>query len=164
MNRIHLIILSVVILVFSFLEVIVFDEEVLLALCFVCFIFFAYSYLSNSIYDIFEDRANKFESDLLLAFEEKYSQKLSMSKKLSVDKVLTEKISIFHSLETSHFDHLKTSILSKLISYVDNSTTILLNETLSLETGITYGVQQNKFERIIYTFISKQFSYMLYNS
>ena len=50
------------------LEIIVFNEEILLALCFFCFIFFIFNTLSGSIADMFNDRAAKFESDLLLSF------------------------------------------------------------------------------------------------
>ena len=42
------IILALIILIFSFTEILVFNEEVLLALCFIAFVFFAYSKLNNN--------------------------------------------------------------------------------------------------------------------
>jgi hypothetical protein len=51
-----------------FLEVLIFNEEVLLALCFFSFIFFSFNSLGDSVLDIFQSRAVKFESDLLLSF------------------------------------------------------------------------------------------------
>merc|ERR1712194_177029 len=51
-----------------FFEVLIFNEEVLLALCFFCFIFFSFNSLGDSVLDIFQSRAAKFESDLLLSF------------------------------------------------------------------------------------------------
>jgi len=49
----------------SFVDFIVFNEEILLTLCFLSFIFFCFNSLSDSIFDIFESRASKFEEDLL---------------------------------------------------------------------------------------------------
>ena len=51
-----------------FVEFIVFNEEILLALCFFSFIFFSFNTLSVSVFESFESRAAKFESDLLLSF------------------------------------------------------------------------------------------------
>jgi hypothetical protein len=51
-----------------FFEFFVFNEEALLALCFFCFIFFSFNSLGNSVTDIFQSRAAKFESDLLISF------------------------------------------------------------------------------------------------
>jgi len=58
-------------LIFSilcFIEFIVFNEEILLALCFFSFVFFCFNSLSDSVYDSFQDRASKFEADLLFSF------------------------------------------------------------------------------------------------
>jgi len=67
------IILFLTILLGSFLEIIVFNEEVLLALCFISFTLFAYNQLGSTISDIFADRASKFEADLIVVFEAKYN-------------------------------------------------------------------------------------------
>ena len=59
-------------LIFSllcFVEFIVFNEEVLLALCFFSFIFFSFNTLSDSVAESFESRALKFENDLLVSFD-----------------------------------------------------------------------------------------------
>jgi len=52
----------------SFFEFIVFNEEILLALCFLSFLFYCFNTLSSSIFAIFESRANKYEQDLLASF------------------------------------------------------------------------------------------------
>ena len=49
-------------------EFIVFNEEILLALCFFSFIFYCFNSLSASVFNSFEDRASKFESDLLISY------------------------------------------------------------------------------------------------
>jgi len=51
-----------------FLEVIVFNEEILLAMCFFCFIFFSFNSLGDSIFETFQSRASKFEEDLLISY------------------------------------------------------------------------------------------------
>jgi hypothetical protein len=52
----------------SFFDFIVFNEEILLALCFLAFIFYCFNTLSDSVFNSFEDRASKFESDLVISY------------------------------------------------------------------------------------------------
>jgi hypothetical protein len=54
--------------VMCFFELIVFNEEILLALCFFSFIFFSFNSLGDSVFDTFQSRAAKFEEDLLISF------------------------------------------------------------------------------------------------
>jgi hypothetical protein len=54
--------------ILCFIEFIVFNEEILLALCFFSFVFFCFNTLSDSVYESFEDRAVKFKSDLLSSY------------------------------------------------------------------------------------------------
>ena len=55
-------------ILFSFFDFIVFNEEILLTLCFLAFIFFCFSTLSETVFLIFETRALKFEEELLTTF------------------------------------------------------------------------------------------------
>jgi hypothetical protein len=54
--------------VMCFFELVVFNEEILLALCFFSFIFFSFNSMGESIFDTFQSRATKFEEDLLVSF------------------------------------------------------------------------------------------------
>lgn len=54
-----------IILAFSFCEILVFNEEVLLALCFLVFIFYAYSTMGQSIQQSFDEIGSRFETSLL---------------------------------------------------------------------------------------------------
>ena len=54
--------------ILCFLEVVVFNEEILLALCFFSFVFFAFNSLGASIFESFNSRSAKFESDLLESY------------------------------------------------------------------------------------------------
>jgi len=60
-------------LIGGFTELLVFNEEVLLTLCFIAFIFFAFSYSNVAVADIFQDRVAKFESDLLSTFQSRHT-------------------------------------------------------------------------------------------
>jgi hypothetical protein len=52
----------------SFFDLIIFNEEILLTLCFLSFLFYCFNSLSDSIASMFEARAAKFEDDLLTRF------------------------------------------------------------------------------------------------
>lgn len=56
--------------ILCFFEIIVFNEEILLALCFFSFVFFSFNAMGDSIFDTFQQRAAKFEEDLLVSFNE----------------------------------------------------------------------------------------------
>jgi hypothetical protein len=64
----HIILAIFFLSLFSMFDIIVFNEEVLLTLCFLSFLFYCFNSLSDSIFDSFEARASKFEQDLLISF------------------------------------------------------------------------------------------------
>jgi hypothetical protein len=66
---IYFIVSLIIFSVLCFFELIVFNEEILLALCFFSFIFFSFNTLGDSVFDTFQSRAEKFEAELLISFE-----------------------------------------------------------------------------------------------
>jgi hypothetical protein len=70
--------LSIVICIFSFMEIIIFNEEVLLALCFIAFIFFIYSISNENIINDFNLQIQKLISDLLQSISNKLNHKIQM--------------------------------------------------------------------------------------
>jgi len=118
------IILALIILIFSFTEIIVFNEEVLLALCFVAFVFFAYSKLNDSISMFFKDNALKLENDLLFSLILKSEKIVSQfeqyyfSQKLQNSNSLLETIALF---SVSNF------INTFFSNFIDNSLTKVTN-------------------------------------
>jgi len=68
MVELHIILAIFICCLFSFFEIIVFDAEILLTLCFLSFLFYCFNTLSDSVFSSFEDRASKFEQDLLVSF------------------------------------------------------------------------------------------------
>jgi hypothetical protein len=68
MVELHIILGIFLVSILSFFDFIVFNEEILLALCFLSFLFYCFNTLSESVFSSFESRALKFEQDLLLSF------------------------------------------------------------------------------------------------
>lgn len=134
MQRFHLIILSILIIILSLFEFIIFDEEVLLTLCFVCFMFFAYSFLNLTVFNILKDDSNKIEMNLLLAFNKTYKQVLKHSASISIKATTTIKTSIFLILENSLFANYTNSVQSKLENLLIHVTLNVLSGT-ALITG-----------------------------
>jgi hypothetical protein len=50
-------------------EFVVFNEEILLTVCFLSFVFFSFNTMSDTVLDIFNSRGAKFEADLLVSFQ-----------------------------------------------------------------------------------------------
>jgi len=68
MIELHIILSIFLLSLLSFFDFIIFNEEILLTLCFLSFLFYCFNTLSESIFSSFESRASKFEEDLLLSF------------------------------------------------------------------------------------------------
>ena len=155
MSKLYLTVFSVIFLILSFFEIIVFDEELLLAMCFICFIFFAYSYLNQSVDSIFSDRKAKIELDLLVAFDEKITQKQKYTDKLVLDKILIKKIQLITILGATKIDILFENTLIKYSSFLLSFTSNILKDVTATDTFIKSQKQQVKLERIFYMFLYK---------
>jgi hypothetical protein len=68
MVEMHIILAIFFLSLFSMFDIIVFNEEILLTLCFLSFLFYCFNSLSDSVFSSFEARASKFEQDLLISF------------------------------------------------------------------------------------------------
>lgn len=141
-----LISLSIAILIASFLELIIFNEEVLLALCFVSFVFFAYSYLNETVASIFSDRASKFEADIITAFEAKYVSITSYANELSLSKALWSALVMIEvfviEYNTSALNDMKTTNTLAIITTINTKfNEILINERSSKSTSSIASIQ-----------------------
>jgi len=138
-----------------FLEIIVFNEEILLALCFFSFIFFCFNTLSDSVLSSFDDRASKFEADLLVSF--------SLSKSTLVTNFET-----FFQLRGFHtkFKILLSSILVfltlskqysafKLTSSIYSASFAKLAELVLIDTKLTAAFQKNCISVLLYPLVFK---------
>lgn len=151
----YLTIFSSVFLALSFLEIIVFDEELLLAMCFICFMFFAYSYLNQSVDSIFNDRKAKIEIDLLVAFDEKIAQNQKYADKLTLDKVLLSKIQLINVLNNIKINLLFENTSLKYSAFLTGFASNILKDVAVMKTFVKNKKKQVKLERIFYMFLYK---------
>lgn len=118
-------IVSISVLALSFAELLIFNEEVLLALCFIAFIFFAYSSLSDSFSSDFEAQTLKLINDLLAASNQK----------------ITTAYVDFQDAKLSLTSTQEASLLSQVVGfYLLKDSKLSNNLTLSL----SYSVITNK--------------------
>jgi len=57
--------LPVLIVLLSFLEILVFNEEILLTLCFLAFVFYAYTFIGQTVQKTFDDISLKVEASFM---------------------------------------------------------------------------------------------------
>jgi hypothetical protein len=55
------------IMIFSFFEAFIFNDEIFLALCFITFLSFVYNFLNVLFLNVMQDRSKKYESDLFFS-------------------------------------------------------------------------------------------------
>lgn len=108
------------IVVASFAEIIVFNEEVLLCLCFFSFCFVFYNTQGDTIFSIMEDRSNSVEIDALVSIH-------------SVGSALKAEANELNILKTVYAGLL---LVDACIRF-NNKISFLLNNTLSRQTSIT---------------------------
>ena len=153
MSKLYLTVFSVIFLILSFFEIIVFDEELLLALCFICFMFFAYGYLNETVHSIFSDRCVKIEADLLSAFDDKINQKQKNTSKLIDDKTLSSKLLLLNVLETSKITMLFENTWLKSSSFLLGFASNALKDISLIDSFVKSQKQLVKLERIAYMFL-----------
>jgi hypothetical protein len=107
--ELHIILSIFFFCVFSFFDFIVFNEEILLKLCFLSFLFYCFNTLSQSIFESFESRALKFEQDLLASFN---TTKLSLIESFNVQLKFRSFVSQFNILMLALFSFLSKCFIS----------------------------------------------------
>jgi|TARA_B110000444_G_scaffold260226_1_gene306441 hypothetical protein len=138
-----------------FFEIIVFNEEVLLTLCFLAFIFFIFNNLSETVSETFISRAAQFENDLFVSFKAKQQRILStfmstLTSKDSFAKLQIVENSILFFL-TSYAISSKTKLLTSL-----NETTLSKMSELSLfEKMSIENTQKQCIRTLLYPLIFK---------
>ena len=145
--------LSVLILIGSFSELIVFNEEVLLALCFISFVFFAYNYMSETIAAIFVDRAVKFEADILVAFEAKHSAISSYANDLLLSKMLFQGLTFFEVAVRQYNEFLFTSACSSRRLTIISMTIAKFNDAVLAERKFKSSSQKTNVQSSVYPLI-----------
>jgi hypothetical protein len=138
-----------------FVEFIVFNEEILLALCFFSFIFFSFNTLSGSIHESFESRAAKFEADLLVSFNVNKQTLTQKFNNFFLSRGFNTKFKILLSSILIFLSHVKNYSIFKLSSNVLNSSFAKLNELLLLDTKLITAFQKGCITNLLYPLIFK---------
>jgi hypothetical protein len=125
------IVLCLLLLVFSFSEILVYNEEVLLALCFIGFIDFLYSTSATSITDDFDLQTKKLISDLLQALDAKMNEELALYASAKNVTQFSNQIDILQLLFELEYLY-STSLSQSLISEASSSFTSRITDSIKL--------------------------------
>lgn len=156
MVEINIIISLVAFCLCSFFDIIIFNEEILLALCFLAFLFYCFNTLSESIFSSFESRASQFENDLLFNFNN-IKQKLILD--FNVQLKLQNFVSKFTILITglTHFIKICILALAYKSTWICYQTSIVkLNELTKISKIFINHYQKSSSTQILYSLILKK--------
>jgi len=141
--------------ILCFFEFIVFNEEILLALCFFSFVFFLFNSLGSAIFANFTERAQKFESDLLLSFVNIESLIRAEFFSFLASRNIANKFEIF-SVLLSHYFKFFESFVNKHISHVFFSLCLsTISEIIVLEKRLLNKFQKKCVSALLYPLIFK---------
>jgi hypothetical protein len=151
-------ILSILLLfAFSFTEVLVYNEEVLLALCFIAFIFFAYSTVGASFSIDFQAQTEKLSLDLMNALDLKAYACFS----LFVDSLrlleLKQKYELFQALSPMLFDSYCLSSKYAAKEVITNDLVFCLSEIQKSIGDALKSFNTDYFNLIMYPICTKNY-------
>jgi hypothetical protein len=163
MSNVSLLVLSIIIILSSLsekLEFFVHNEEVLLTLCFIAFIFFAYSYLSDSISEDFQKKVEGLENQLFGVLSEKFSSITTHFEELFLFKYLGLKLSIMESLvDTRLSSNFLTAQPQVLKDSVNALTLSKLMEIVRAEAKIVEELQKKTMKSVLISLVLSTSSY-----
>jgi hypothetical protein len=125
------------------IEFIIFNEEILLAICFFSFVFFCYNTFSESLFSSLEARASKFEADFLVSFASKKEASVVNFKKLFFTRGYQAKFQILLTSILTFLTFSQLSLLLGKVASVQTSSLAKLTE-LMLINNRCYTCFQNK--------------------
>jgi hypothetical protein len=166
MGNIMLLVLSIILILSSLsekIEIIVHNEEVLLTLCFIAFIFFAYGYLSDGIVEDFQKKVEGLEDQLFGVLSEKFSATVAYFEELFLFKGLEVKILLVEILVTSRlFSHFFSFQTRALKEGINTLTTSKLMEVLRAESVIVEQTQKQTMKSVLISLIlpASSFDYL----
>ena len=147
----------IVFIIFYFLfcsvEFIVFNEEILLALCFFSFVFFSYNTFSESIFSTFTARANKFESDFLISFSAKKKMLVVKFQTFFFTRGFQSKFQILLCSILVFLTFSKKNLLLNQINMVNSASLSKLTELMLINNKLTVLFQKNCVDQLLYPLI-----------
>jgi hypothetical protein len=153
MIELHLIVSIFLLVILSFCDFIVYNEEVLLTVCFLAFLFYCFNTLSESVYSSFESRAAKIEQDLLLTFS---STKASLVSEFQTNLKL---VSFFSQINCLLFGLL--NFLSVCLTFVDfkhtvvyyQACTAMFNELVLFSANLVQFLRESLVVQLLYSLV-----------
>ena len=136
-------------------EFIVFNEEILLAICFFTFVFFSYNTFSDSIYNSLKSRATKFESDFLISFASKREASVSNFQKLFFTNGFQSKFQILLSSILAYLTFTQYSLLLSKISTIQSSSLSKLTELMLINNRLISVFHKACIDQVLYPLIFK---------
>jgi hypothetical protein len=137
------------------IEFIVFNEEILLALCFFSFVFFCFNTLSDSVYDSFNARASKFESDLLLSYSSSKQTLVSSFDGFFQFRGFNSKFQILLSCFLGFLSHAKVYSLTNSVATFTSFSFDKLSDLVLAESKLLDSFQKTCISVLLYPLIFK---------
>jgi hypothetical protein len=138
-----------------FFEFIVFNEEILLALCFFSFIFFCFNTLSDTVFNSFDDRASKFESDLLLSYNSSKQTLTANFQNFFKLRGFNAKFKILLTIILFYFKQFSSYSVFKFNSSIFAFSSSKLSELFLLDQKLISAFQKNCITTLLYPLIFK---------
>lgn len=137
------------------IEFIVFNEEILLAICFFSFVFFAYNSFSDSLFSSLMARASKFESDFLLSFSVKKKFTVLNFNSYYLTGNLQSKFQIMLISFISFLTLSKQNLLINQTTAIYNASFAKFSELLLINTKIIATFHKNCVDNLLYPLVFK---------
>ena len=154
----------VVFCILCFFEIVVFNEEVLLTICFFSFIFFCFNVLSGSVLSIFTSRSIKFESDLLASYSLTKNGLLDDFSHFCKFSGFFTKFNLFLSLVLIFLDLHKNFSMLKISSIAYTIGFNKINELALIGNKFSTNFQNNCVIKLLYPLINQTITYNLTES
>jgi hypothetical protein len=135
------------------LEIIAFNEEILLSICFFSFIFFCFNSLGDSVFSSFNARAEKFETDLLVSFSFSRKSAINNFNFFLKSKGLQGKIKIILSSFSLYLTAVKSYSNHKFLSLIYSNGIEKLQELLLIESKLITSFQKESLLTLLYPFV-----------
>jgi len=139
--------------ILCFFEIVVFNEEILLALCFFSFIFFSFNSMGDSIFDTFQSRAAKFEEDLLISFSSSKTGLVSKFSDLLLSRGFFTKFKILQLCVTNYLTVFSRFFMHKWFALFLASSQAKLAELSAFENKLIAIFQEKSVSLLLYPLI-----------
>ncbi len=139
-----------------FFDIIVFNEEVLLTLCFLSFIFFIFNNLGATVSDTFLSRAAQHEKDLITSFKNKHNVILLSFNASLISKNSFVKFSFLEAFLSFFLTTFSNSLKSIFLIFIKNIANSGLLELAVSERRFIETTQQSCANTFLYPLIFLQ--------